>query len=477
MRVGRLRDALAIARQAVADAPAYLPAQVLLATLLVRLGHANESNQVILDALQSGNGCAEDYDGLAYTSLLLNQHERASALYRRATELAPGNPRYWYSLARSERSLGRLEQAETACDNCIALDPNQFPTYLLRSELRVQDPVTNHVEKLRKRLVECGAVVDAVIYLGYALAKELDDLGQFEEAFDWFAAAARARRSQLKYDIANDERTLHRIAEVFPRVDPVAPRPARGDRAKTIFIFGLPRSGSTLVERLLGGLPNVASNGETDYFSRALSAAARGPGDRFARAAAADPETVALHYSRHARVNGRTGWVIEKQPTNYLYLGTIRRALPDAPLVLITRSPIDVCFAMFRTLFGAAFPFTYDLEELARYYAAYDRLVRHWRITLGDALKEIVYEQLVHEPQTIGAALAHHCGVPWHHDALAIERNPAVSLTASASQIRRPIYRTSAGRWRAYRRQLTPLIEALRTRGIAVEDDSGLSDP
>jgi tetratricopeptide (TPR) repeat protein len=465
------------AERAIADASTCLPAHGHLATLLAQLDRARDAEQVIVAALELSPGGAEAYDSLGYACLLLNRHERASALYRRATELAPGNSRYWYSLARTERSLGRLVHAEVACDRCIAVDPGQFPTYLLRSELRVQTADANHLDELRDRLRHARSVVDAVVYLGYALAKELDDLGQFDEAFGWFTTAARARRSQLQYDVASDERTLRQIAAAFPRVDAASQRAPCQAGAQPIFIVGLPRSGSTLVERLLGGLPQVESNGETDHFSRALTAAARGPGDIFARAAAADPHSVALHYSRRARLGERTGWVIEKQPTNYLYLGAIRRAFPDASLLLVSRSPIDVCFAMFRTLFGAAFPFTYDFGELARYYAVYDELVRHWRATFGDALQEVVYEDLVREPRSVAAAMARGCGLTWREEAIAIEKNRGISLTASASQIRRPIYRTSIGRWRPYRRQLTPLIEALRARGIALDGEFVVSGP
>jgi hypothetical protein len=157
---------------------------------------------------------------------------------------------------------------------------------------------------------------------------------------------------------------------------------------------------------------------------------------------------------------------------NYLYLGAIARALPDARILTIRRSPLDSCFAMYRTLFRDAYPFSYDVTELARYYAAYQRLMNHWRAILGSRLHEIVYEELVKEPQRVGAAAAAHCGLSWSDTAVDIQRNAAVSLTASAAQVRRPIYGTSSGRWRHYRAQLAPLIHALRAHGVALPEDA-----
>jgi tetratricopeptide (TPR) repeat protein len=411
--------------------------------------------------------------------MALDRHEQANELYHRATRLSPRTPKYWYNLACSERSFGRLTEAEAACDRVIALDDAQHATYLLRSELRVQTTQANHIEELQNQLARSGQAAGARKFLAYALAKELDDVRRCDEAFHWFSAGALARRSQITYDIAEDEHKLRRIAEVYPRDAVAVPRRDSFGRAgghdgsRDIFIFGLPRSGTTLVERILAGLAGVRSNGETEHFSRALAGAApKGAGDMFERAAAADPAAVAANYARLAHRHESRGAVIEKQPTNYLYLGAIRRALPEARILLVSRSPLDSCFAMFRTLFGEAFPFTYDFDELARYYAAYQRLMNHWRGVFGDGLHEIVYEDLVRRPHFIGAAAAGYCGLTWSDEAIDIPRNESVSLTASAAQVRRPIYGSSSGRWREYREHLAPLMAALRRYCVSLPDDA-----
>lgn len=471
LRAGRLAEAEHKALEAVAGARVCLPAHGLLALILFKQGKIEAAEHAVVTALGLSEGGGDAYDGLAFISMQTGRHERANALYRRAVERAPADARLWYNLASSERTFGRLEEAAAACTRAIDLAATHYPSYLLRSELRVQTPDANHIAELERQLTERRGDDRAQMFLGYAVAKELDDLGRYDEAFRWFAHAATTRRRHLAYDVALDERKFEQIAHAFSSSSD-APPDAAGESGRFVFIIGLPRSGTTLLERILTGLPGVASNGETENFSRALlSAAPPMGGDVFERAAAANPAAVGENYAQLA-AHGGAERVIEKMPLNYLYLGAIRRALPDAKLILVKRAPLDSCFAMYRTLFGAAYPFSYSFEDLARYYAAYQRLMDHWRRTLGAGLYEVSYEALVRAPAEVGAAVAAHCDIEWTDGAIHIQNNAAVSLTASAAQVRRPIYGSSSGRWRHYRRNLTPLITALRERGVEVPPDA-----
>ena len=462
MRAGRLTEALRLAQQAVAGRTTCSPTHGVLAMILLRLGRAAEAEAVIESAARYASGGGDAYNSLAHVSVALGRHERANELYRRAVELGPNVSRHWFNLASSERSLGRLEAAEAACDRAIALDSREYRGYLLRAELRKQTVASNHVEQLRRELARADLATPARVLLGYALGKELDDLARYEEAFKWFAAAASARRGELAYDVAADERKLQRIIEAYPRI-PDRAGGGRLDSSRFVFIVGLPRSGTTLVDRILTGLPGVRSNGETDNFEHAL--AADSPPDH-----GPDWDAVAAGYARLAAAGGAQQVIIEKLPLNFLHLGAIHRALPQARLVLVSRAPLDCCFAMYRTLFGDAYPFTYRFEDLARYYAAYSGLIAHWRGACGDSIHEVHYEELVSDPGRIGEALARACGLEWRDSAIEVERNATVCLTQSAAQIRRPIYRSSAGSWRHYRAQLGPLIAALRDHGVSLTE-------
>ena len=481
MRTGRLAEALRFAQQAVAGKTTCSPTHGVLAMILLRLGRAAEADAVIESAVRYAPGGGDAYNSLAHVSVALGRHERANALYRRAVELGPSVSRHWFNLASSERSLGRLAEAEAACDRAIALDSREYRGYLLRSELRAQTAAANHVEQLRRELSRSDLETPARVLLGYALGKELDDLGQYEEAFECFSRAAAARRRQLAYDVTLEERKFQRIIEAFPRQ--AGTRQAgtaadgRIDSSRFVFIVGLPRSGTTVHERILTGLPGVRSNGETDNFERALIAAS--PAKRAtagegilkvcAQADVLDWQAVATGYARLAADDAREV-IIDKLPLNFLHLGAIHRALPQARLVLVNRSPLDVCFAMYRTLFGDAYQFSYDFQDLARYHAAYSRLIAHWRAALGESLHEIGYEELVGDPIRAAAPLAAACGLEWRDAAVELERNTTVCLTQSAAQVRRPIHQSSVGHWRHYRGHLEPLIEALRHHGVSLTE-------
>lgn len=465
LRAGKPADALALVRSQPPPGQTFGASNALELEALIALGRRHEA-RAILDAALTLTALTPDaLDALAFFARQLEQHDVSNQLYRRTAELAPRDPRYWFNLATSERSLGRLEAAADACGRALALDPDHRAALLLRSEVTRATADANHVEDLRARLERQSHAGDEIVF-AYALGKELHELGRHDEAFEAFARGAAARRRALQYDVRQDELKLQRIAAAFSQPPPQAPALPPG---RHIFIIGLPRSGTTLTERILGGLPGVRSNNETDNVSTALMRwTPQGPGDVFERAARADSVRVGQDYEALAEIDGFSGKIIEKLPFNFLYVGAILRALPDASVVWLRRHPIDSCFAMFRTLFGAAYPFSYDFEELARYFAAYERLMAHWVSLHPQRILPVEYEKLVATPEAVAPQLAQHCGLAWDASALEISRNRSASLTASAAQVRGGIYQSSSGVWRKYGAHLQPLADLLARQGVTL---------
>lgn len=466
LRAGQPEQALDLLRPECAAAPSVTPAHILELEILLGLRRRWEAEAALDRALRLPAPSADALDALAYYARLLGRHDLSNRLYRSAATLAPDDPALQFNLAASERSLGNLSAAAAACGRALRLAPDDLAAVLLRSELSKATTAANNVEDLQARLA--GAPSDRVqMFAAYALGKELHDLSRFDEAFAAFAHGAAARRRNLRYDVAEDEAKLRRIAEAFPCGQQMV-QPSQPPGHRHIFIVGLPRSGTTLTERILSALPGVASNGETDNFATALiSCAPQGRPDVFQACADADPHAVAAAYEALAAPKGPA--TIEKLPLNYLYVGAIARALPTAAIVWVRRGPLDSCFAMFRTLFGEAYPFSYDFGDLARYYAAYVRLMDHWRRAFPGRLLEVEYEALVADPERVGEDLARRCGLAWTKDALDPARNRTASLTASAAQVRSPIYVSSAGFWMNYRRHLEPLAQGLEAMGVDLQ--------
>ncbi len=238
-----------------------------------------------------------------------------------------------------------------------------------------------------------------------------------------------------------------------------------------MFILGLPRSGTTLVDRILSSHSQIDSRGESSDLGAAVMRLAGPASDKqqlIERAARLEPAAIARAYCARLPAGQRVH-LIDKTPVNFLYVGLIAHGLPHARIIHVRRHPMDVCYAMYKTLFRMAYPFSYDLADIGRYYLAYSVLTAHWRTHLGARLIEVDYEQLVLHQESTTRRLLAEGGWPWEDACLEFHRNDTPSLTASAAQVRQPIYSSSVGLWRRYAAQLAPLAEQLSDHGVAIE--------
>jgi len=411
--------------------------------------------------------------GLAYSTL--GMHERAWPLYQKANELQPGVALFQANLAACGVYLGKIEDAKAAYKALLARVPSHQRNHYYLARLEQARDGT-HVEQMKAVLESTKLPPDKNIFIYYAIGKELEDLGQWEEAFRYYQMAGDAVTSVANYDVAADIELIDKIIAVCD-ADWLAAGPGRTPTevaGKTpIFIVGLPRTGTTLTERILASHSQVESVGETFFMQTALCNVSGVEGaDRMnpiVIEAAAHKDIGLIANGYLDAVNYRLGdkpRFIEKLPENFLYLGFIAKAWPDAGMVYLRRNPMDTCFAMYKQSF---FKFAYTLDNLGRYYVAHDRLLKHWRKLLGDRLIEIDYESLVADQEGQTRALLAKLGLDFEPACLEFEKNATASATASSVQVREKIHARSVNRWRHFEKQLQPLRQMLESAGIVIE--------
>jgi cytochrome c-type biogenesis protein CcmH/NrfG len=451
------------------------------ARYLVHQAHAlwamGETTPALRTAERSRDCCASDpiaWQHLGRFYFVAERFAAACDAYEHAVALLPGSADAHFNLGAAMRIVGRLEEAESEYDRAIALRPADYEAYYNRAELRPQSPERNHITELEQILAGGVRNPRGEVFIRYALAKELEDLSRYEDSFRHLQAGAVLRRHHLNYDVALDVATFDWISREFP-VERVRVSSSRDGGPVPIFVVGLPRTGTTLVERILGGHRSVVACGELPHFSNALSRAAHGVAGSAALSreqlvkisAGLDFEALGADYLARVRVSaGDSPFFVDKMPLNFLYLGLIRRALPQARIIHLVRHPLATCYAIYKTLFQDAYPFSYDLGEIAAYYAGYRRLMQHWHSVLPGIIHDVSYEMLVRDFEPEARRVLTFSGLEWQPACAEFHRNPHPSTTASAAQVRRPLYSSAVSLWRHYQRELEPLRGFLIEAGV-----------
>ena len=436
---------------------------------------ALESTRSLLSTM--GGFRPEQLSQLAFLCSRMELFPEAAGIYQKLIDKEPGNGGHWYNLASIQRFQGKLEESEARLDKAIALNNQDYEAYELRSNLRRQSVASNHVEQLQNLLDNGISLPAGEVRICYALAKELEDISEPARSFKALSRGAVLRRRHINYRVDDDLETIDAIISTFDAS--VLAENHSGDQSREpVFVIGLPRSGTTLVESILGSHPKVFAAGELNNFAVQMMSQVRQVAgvqgltreQLVKRTASLDFKMLGKAYIDSSRPQtGHTPHFVDKMPLNFLYVGLIRMALPNAKIVQLTRHPMDSCYAIYKRLFEDAYPWSYDLGEIALYYAAYHRLMQHWKALMPGVIHELAYEDLVADVEGQSRQLLDYCGLDWHPRCLRFYENTETSTTASASQVRQPVYQSSVGRWKSYQSQLSPLYEQLKSLGIAVD--------
>lgn len=444
------------------------------AQCLWNLGLADEAR--IASKLLSPTAMRTPYELATLGSLLTNLGQRREAVecYEQAAALAPGDSRHYFNIAALQRTLGELSKAEEAFTIAIGLNPADYEAWKLRSELRTWSVEKNHVEALEGLLHKGIDDPKGKANICYALAKELEDIGESERSFFYLQRGARSRRDSMRYDVERDLNTMRSIRAAFSK-ELFEGRAAGCNSAEPIFVLGMPRTGTTLVERILASHSDVFAAGELPNFALQMTALVR---EQIKNGAAARDDLVKLsteldftalgkaYLSSTRPFTGHTARFIDKMPLNYLYIGLIYLALPNAKIIHVQRDPMDTIYAVYKTLFVDAYPFSYRQDELAHYYVEYYRLMQHWNALLPGVIQTVQYEGLVSDVEAESRKLVDACGLEWQAACLDFYKSDEASTTASSVQVRKPVYQSSVQKWRDHETVLQPALAILREAGI-----------
>lgn len=474
---GAYRAMHASALRALAAGPDSWPHALALARLLRGL-HETRALAELSAALLPRAGEASPDDMVALADLLGDEdlHAEALAWLDRAVARDPAHAPARYVRGSTRLFLGDMPGAGEDLEQAIAVAPHFAHAHRRLSQLRARDPAgaRARIARLRSERDRVDPGTEHDIHFSHALFDELHDLGEYGAAWPELERGMRAKRATLRYAIDQDLRLVEAIRR---RCDAGfvtrAGHPSHGGRPAPVFIVGLFRSGSTVLERMLGGHSSVAEGGESMGFAAALRLAADYRGRGLVDAGMLERlDRVDWPALGHAfieanawRADGRAFWT-EKLPTNALLLGCIARALPQARFIHAWRAPMDVCFSNLRMLYGGFAPWSYDQGELAAWHQAHAGLMAHWRSVLGPRLLDVAHEDLLQAPEATLRRVLGHLDLGFEPAVLTPERGGGAVATASAAQVRSGLRPPRAPDWLPYRDRLGTLVAGL---GIDVE--------
>ncbi len=464
----RAEDAEVCYHQALYLDPDFVEAYSHLGVSLKKQGRSVEAEANFRKALELRPDYATAHNNLGNALQDQERVAEAEACYRQAIRYKSDYAEAYSNLGNTLKSEGRLDEATQALERAIALKPDFVEPHFGLSVLKTYVEGDPHLAMLeQQRPLVDGLAIESRIRYWFALGKAYEDTGRFDESFVAYEQGNRLKYSLLAWDEAEDDTTLEQMMTLFSK-EFFASRPKPTHSGKTpIFIVGMPRSGTTLLEQILSTHPGVFGAGELKDLNELVIGAMPGAdhrqfpngvagfsGEEFRRLGEQYAEQVWRHAPDATRIT-------DKMPSNFFYIGMIHLMFPEAKIIHAMRDPMDSCFSCYSRLFNKHnVRFAYDLGTLGRYYARYIKLMRHWHEVLPPGtILDLRYEDMVADTETQARRVLEYVGLPWDDGCLEFHRNTRRVKTASLAQVRKPIYKTSVARWKHYETHLQSLLD------------------
>lgn len=468
---GKLDEAEQALRHAIALRPRFADALAKLGNTLRERGRLDEAEALCSSAI----ALDPDHAG-AYSTLgnVLEDQDRlieAEEAYRRAIALKPNFAEAYNNLGALLKHRGCLAEAHRVAEQAVDLAPRNALHFLNLSDVRTFSPGDPYLTAMEAFARNVAALpVRQQTELHFALAKAYGDVGRFEDSFRQLLAGNALKRRQIPYDEPATLAAFERIRAVFSPNLMRALKDAGEPSSRPLFVVGMPRSGTTLIEQIMASHPQIFGAGELPNFHHAV--AAIDPQSRGDRSFPDVMETIsrerlrvlgADYVAEIARKAPGMPHIVNKMPSNFFFIGLIHLALPNARIIHAVRDPLDTCLSCFSKLFAAGQYHTYDLAELGRYYRHYQVLMQYWHTILPPGrILDVRYEDIVADVESEARRVIAYCGLPWDDRCLSFYETDRPVRTASAAQVRQPVYSSAVGRWRVHEHHLAPLLDALK---------------
>ena len=459
-RLGRLKDSETLLRRALEINPNFTAARANLAMVLGRLGRAAEALPLIDEVIAAEPDRAGNLSLHAATLARLGDFEQALQLYEQVIARAPDQPRALLTYGHMLKTVGRQDEAISAYRKATAVEPSLGDVWWSLANLKTVKFTKADIDAMEKVLKRGDLKDDDRFHIEFALGKAFHDLGRSDEAFAHYAAGNALRRKYHPFVPGHLTEFVSRSIELF--TTEVLNRPGGNPAPDPIFVVGMPRAGSTLVEQILSSHSLVEGTAELPE----MPPVARSSGNYPASAidmTAGDLREAGDEYLRRSAVQRRTSrpFFIDKLPNNWMFVPFIQMVLPNSKIIDARRHPLGCCMSNVRQHFARGQDYTYDLTDLGRYYSDYVRLMAHMDAMMPGRVHRVIYERMVDDTEGETRRLLDYCGLEFEPQVLEFYKTDRAVRTASSEQVRQPIYREATDEWRVYEKHLGPLKSAL----------------